>query len=242
MSKRDYKSYQVLAEELQETLQEEVEEIGQSKAVQEEESNLLQDSITRDHMVKEIDKTKETTYDDQVKDKKQGIKAFLNFNLDWRKKEQELDNQYKEILKEQQRFQAKDNLKKRKVRDYKSYYESKERSAVFKSLMTLAKIIITLMLLPFIGVIAFGVMCVIGTVLLVILGAIGIGLLILICICFMATQLSTSLIALGISASITCIAFGGMIGILFLATTKWMIGIIKKYRKPQKKLNGEAAQ
>lgn len=120
---------------------------------------------------------------------------------------------------------------------YKKYYQQKERSRWFKGIMGLAKLIILIMLLPLIGIIGFGVLTVVGCVLAVIIGAVGVGVVILEAICFMSTQISASLIGLGIATSVTCIAFGGIIFILFVMFIRWIIGVFKKYRKSQMKIN-----
>lgn len=115
---------------------------------------------------------------------------------------------------------------------YKRYYQQKERSTLFKCIMMLAKIIITLMLLPLIAVIAFVLLCIVGCFLAVILGSIGCGVIMLGSVCFVATQISDNLIALGVLIAITAMSFGGMILIIFLAITQWIRGILRRYKKP----------
>ena len=99
--------------------------------------------------------------------------------------------------------------------------------------MGLAKLIILIMLLPFIGIMAMGVLLAVGGIAMVVLGSIGTGIFILGTICFMATQLSMGLIALGISASATLISFGGIVSILFMMFAKWLMGLFNKYLKPR---------
>ena len=87
------------------------------------------------------------------------------------------------------------------------------------------------MLLPFVGAIAFiafGIVALVGTIIGVCLVG---GLFILASICFMSSQISSSLIWLGISASTAMISLSGIIFILCLNAIKWLIGQVKRYKK-----------
>lgn len=116
---------------------------------------------------------------------------------------------------------------------YKNYYQTKERSKLVKWSIRLAKFIIIMMLLPLITVIASTAVLFIGGFLTAIILPIGTGVVILGTICFMSTQVNASLIALGISASITAISLGGILFVLFCMLMKWMIGLFKRYKKPR---------
>lgn len=116
---------------------------------------------------------------------------------------------------------------------YKNYYQTKERSKLVKWSLRLAKFIIIMMLLPLITVIASTAVVFIGGFLTAIILPIGAGIMILGTICFMSTQVNASLIALGISASITAISLGGILFVLFCMLMKWMIGLFKRYKKPR---------
>ena len=61
-------------------------------------------------------------------------------------------------------------------------------------------------------------------------GFIGTGVFILGVVCFISSQVSLSIIALGISIAITSIAFGGIILIIFSALIKWVIELVRKYK------------
>ena len=121
--------------------------------------------------------------------------------------------------------------------EYKRYYEKKERSALFRSLMLLAKIIITCMLLPLIGFIGCAVLFCIGMFLFFIAVCIGAGVMIIGIVAFMSTQISSSAIALGISIGVTSMALGGIILIIFLYIMKWLRDLFKRYKKPRKKMD-----
>ena len=123
--------------------------------------------------------------------------------------------------------------------EYKKYYEQKERSALFRWLMLFAKIMLTLMLLPLIGFIAVAALCCIGAFLLVIMLCIGTGLVTIGGAAFMATQISSSVLALGICVGITSIALGGIIFIIFMSMMNWFRGLLKKYKKPRIKIGNK---
>lgn len=116
---------------------------------------------------------------------------------------------------------------------YKNYYQTKERSKLVKWSLRLAKLILIIMLLPLIATVAGTVALFIGGFLTAIVIPIGVGIAILGAICFMSTQVHASLIALGISASVTALALGGILLILFCMLMKWIIGLFKKYKKPR---------
>lgn len=115
---------------------------------------------------------------------------------------------------------------------YKTQYQAKKRSKLVKWSMRLATLILVIMLLPLIAIVSCVVLGFFGGFLTAIITAIGIGVLILGAICFMSTQVSASLIALGIAVSVTCISLGSILFILFWMLLKWIGGLFKKYKKP----------
>lgn len=255
MSKRDYKSYNMLDEFIEEDL----DDMQQDEALEENEISqaLMQDDL--DEQTLEVVETiivKESvqnTYGAEIQEQnisdiqlmteptlisteevpKKSMVSLLKKNIEREDQEtsfKEEKSKSKCIEKEVKDNKLTDSLK---LSSYKKYYQQKERSTLFKWLMLIAKIIITLMLLPLIGVIAFCIMFAVGIIALTILGSVAMGILFLTCVCFMATQLSGNLIALGISVAITCIAFAGIVLVLSLALFKWLLGLIKKYKKPR---------
>lgn len=257
MPKRDYKSYNILEEELAQ----EAVEMEQNAQIEETRLDEKNSQLTgkNDKMevnveiekVKPINEVKAEIV--QEEDKKELNKQAIN-QMSAEPKEKEIKAKpislvkvnlgaKKEVQKETsvKQQEAKDksvtSIKKEENVDfpaYKRYYQQKERSSLFKGIMGLAKLIILIMLLPFIGIIAAGVLGVVGCVALVVLGSIGTGLFILGMICFMATQFNVEIIALGISSSATLISFGGIIFILFMMFAKWLIGLCKGYWKPRR--------
>jgi len=117
---------------------------------------------------------------------------------------------------------------------YKNYYQTKERSKFVKWSLRLAKFVLTMMLLPLIAIIAGTIVLVVGGFLTAVVICVGTGVVILGTICFMSTQVNASLVALGISVSVTAISFGGILFVLFYMLMKWSIGLLKKYKKPGK--------
>ena len=248
MPKRDYKSYNILEEEL-----------AQEVADMEQNSQIPDMPAKEDVFEKN---RKQMSYDDvnevslkveQVKSENVDKKSPKIENEKYTESQQVEDSakgqmQSEQEVKQEQVVVGKKDLKPaeeppishtRKEENsldfpaYKRYYQQKERSRLFKGIMGLAKLIILIMLLPFIGIMAMGVLLAVGGIAMVVLGSIGTGIFILGTICFMATQLSMGLIALGISASATLISFGGIVSILFMMFAKWLMGLFNKYLKPR---------
>ena len=123
---------------------------------------------------------------------------------------------------------------------YKNYYQTKERSMLVKWSLRIVKLIIILMLLPLLTIIAGTIALFMGGFIASIILPIGLGIMILGAICFISTQVKISLIALGITVSITSISLGGILLILFCMFIKWIMHLVKKYKKSHKKrLNKE---
>lgn len=114
---------------------------------------------------------------------------------------------------------------------YKTHYQTKKRSKLVKWSVRLAKLILVIMLLPLIAIISSVALGFFGGFLAAIITAIGTGVFILGAICFMSTQVSASLIALGVAVSVTCISLGSILFILFWMLLKWIGGLFKKYKK-----------
>ena len=235
MPKRDYKSYNILEEEL-----------AQEVAHMEQNSQISNMPTKEDVSEKN---RKEMGYDDidegNLKVKSENVdKASSKIKNEQNTESQQIEDSEKRQTKNEQEVKQEQKSKKSPILQiktqgnnsdfpaYKRYYQEKERSNLFKGLMWIAKLTILIMLLPFIGTIAIGVLVAVGCVAVLVLGSIGLGVFILGAICFMATQLSIGLIALGISASATLISFGGIVFILFIMFTKWLIELFNKYLKP----------
>ncbi len=125
---------------------------------------------------------------------------------------------------------------KNEMRDtsFSSYIEAdkkRERSFLVKWSVRLAKFILFMMLLPIIGIVGAGILSIVGGVLLGIIACIGGGIFILGTTCFIATQVNTTIIALGISLGITAIAFGGIILILSMMFIKKMNQVMGEHKK-----------
>lgn len=117
---------------------------------------------------------------------------------------------------------------------YKNYYQTKERSTLVKWSLRIVKLILILMLLPLLTIIAGTIVLFMGGFLASIILPIGLGVMILGIICFISTQVKTSLIALGITISITAISLGGILLILFCMLIKGSMYLLRKYKKPHK--------
>lgn len=117
---------------------------------------------------------------------------------------------------------------------YKNYYQTKERSTLVKWGLRMVKLILILMLLPLLTIIAGTIVLFMGGFLTSIILPIGLGVMILGITCFISTQIKTSLIALGITISITSISLGGILLILFCMLIKGSIHLLKKYKKPHR--------
>lgn len=184
MGKRDYKSYNILEEELHER-------------------TLSQDTIYTE--VQEVDIKMMSENEDNKED------IWHEYNL----------NENKEIV--DMTFSG-----------YKNYYQTKERSMLVKWSIRIVKVILVLMLLPFITIIGGTIALFIGGFIAAIIFPIVLGIIILGAVCFISTQIETSLIALGITVSITAISLGGILLILFCMLIKESTRLLKKYKKPQK--------
>lgn len=221
MEKRDYQSYNILGEELaQELEQTTLEDVYDLTS---ETKEIADSDQVKDHNVQleKINLLKKTDQTNELETEKMGG----NEN-----KEEVIEEKKTTAKKESENVQSDKEIH---FPAYKRYYQQKERSTLFKWIMALAKATIVVMLLPLICVIAFASLCVIGAFLGAIALSIGIGIVVLGSICFMSTQISGSLIGLGIAVSITALSFGGMVLIIFLAILKWIVSFIKKYKRPR---------
>lgn len=204
---------------------------------QPEESEIKQEAI------KEINKV--TSEPINVNQEKQNLQDFVE--KEEPKEEEYCDKQpstKKEKKSERQliknNFFHKDNQKGNgTIPEYKRFYQQKERSSLFKWCMRFARTAILIMLLPLWALITISVICVIGGFLLGIAVFIGTGVFILGIICFMSSQVSLSIVALGISVAITSAAFGGIILIIFIALMKWAINLVRKYKRPRIKVSNK---
>lgn len=119
---------------------------------------------------------------------------------------------------------------------YKSYQQKRERSRFTKWMIRLMKVILTIMLLPFISIIGIGIMTFLGGFIAAIIGSVTIGFAALGSVCFMSSQIDAILIALGVSASITAFSFAGILFILFWMLMKWIISLFRGNKRAHKKV------
>lgn len=231
MSKRDYKSYNVLGEEItQEEADEDVQRIDQGHIIDislvKEESKEL-----RSMMVIEEKKNEgaEIEEDDDKRINLNKVEVIVGseeeqeFNFKRAQKEVEKD--------EDMTFSA-----------YKKAYQTKERSRLVKWSIRLVKVMIILMLLPLLGILALTGLGLLGTFMVTTVAILGVGVLILGVTCFISTQISASIVALGISAAMTALSLGSILFILFIRLMKWIISFITKNRKLNKEISGKEAK
>lgn len=224
MSKRDYKSYNVLGEEL---AQEGI--YGESEYTKDHEVDIESineakndvDDIWQTHI---IDVSPDAVWVDEIGKEQKDFhrEETVNKDIDINDK---INNSKDVKMNEEQESVDMTFL------GYKNYYQTKERSKLVKWSLTLGRIILLIMLLPLITVIASISVLFIGGFLTAIILPIGTGIIILGAICFMSTQVNASLVALGISASVTAISVGGILFVLFSMLMKWIIGLFKRYKK-----------
>ena len=219
MSKREYGNYNVLDDDIKkEQVQEVIKgEIEHSK----EQQDKKQEEISQDNLM-------EQTSNQAVNQMTEEIgKQENHFNKQTNENE---DNQLKNTIIKTGFFHKDNQTSDSVVPEYKRFYQQKERSNLFKWCMRFARMAILVMLLPLWALIALGILLVIGGFLFAIAGFIGTGVFILGVVCFISSQVSLSIIALGISIAITSIAFGGIILIIFSALIKWVIELVRKYK------------
>lgn len=124
---------------------------------------------------------------------------------------------------------------------YKEKYASKKHRGITKWTIRFLKLVLFLMLLPFICIVLAVIGAILATVAGVIIACIGSGLCILGAICFMSSQISGSLITLGVMSSIALLSLGGIISILTFMFMKGIVGIFHR-RKLNKKANKKGGQ
>lgn len=208
MSKRDYKSYNVLEEELMQEEAYEKAEIVKQEHIIDISSYEIEEEQEEPEVANELPKEKGA----------------------------EPKKEYNEKIEPNEKLERKEINKEREMSfsAYKNSYQTKERSRLVRWSIRLVKIIIFLMLLPLLGILAFAGLSLLGAFLAAAVAVLGSGVFILGGICFIATQLSTNLIALGISAAIAALSLGSILFILFIMLIKYIIALINKYRKPYK--------
>ncbi len=246
VSKRDYSNYNVLDDDVkEEKVQEVAEEEADSKEYQQDK---IQEKISQDQLVEKINLNKVEIHKEEEKLEEPLIiqeETEKTTNQSAGQMIDKIDKQANDTIIEKRKLEKistksnffhKDNpTNDSTIPEYKRFYEQKERSNFFKWCMRFARTAILVMLLPLWACIALGILLVIGGFLFSIAGFMGTGLFILGIVCFISSQISLSIIALGVSIAITCIAIGGIILIIFSAVIKWVIGLVRKYRKPRKK-------
>lgn len=210
MSKRDYKSYNVLGEELTQQV-----DMGPINKVKNDVNHIWQTHV--------IDVNPEVVWIDEIGKKQKDFHREEAVN-----KKIDISNKSKDV-----KMSGNQEPIDMTFSGYKNYYQTKERSKLVTWSLTLAKFILLIMLLPLITVIASVSVLFVGGFLAAIILPIGVGIIILGAICFMSTQVNASLVALGISVSVTAISLGGILFILFNMLMKWMIHLFKRYKKPR---------
>lgn len=210
MSKRDYKSYHVLEEELMQEEAYEKAEIAKQEQIIDISSYEIEEEQEEPEVANETSEEKESEPKKETSGKLEGEEM---------NKERDMS------------FSA-----------YKNSYQTKERSRLVRWSVRLVKMIIFLMLLPLLGILAFAGLSVLGAFLAAAVAVLGSGVFILGVVCFIATQLSTSLIALGISAAIAALSLGSILFILLIMLIKYIITLFNKYRKSYKGMARKGAE
>lgn len=258
MSKRDYKSYNVLAEELEidkiievddlkqdakddldhvvevEHTNEEVIEVG---SIHDVSASKQEDIPITNQEVIEVPQVllKKVSDDKQMKDKREGKEpevATIDLQVQGaRIKHQKQAQENQKVNGDQENTFSFDN--------YKDKYQKKNTNKAIKRTVGVLKILVLCMLSPVILILlgcifAALAVSVVGIGACFVVGAMLIGMA-----CFMSTQLHTSMIALLVSAGISGVSLGGILLILFIIGLKWSIGLIKKLRKSKQVTNKE---
>lgn len=226
MPKRDYRSYNILENELANSESYSKDSIDLVQPMQKEKTLDRENGYESENKSEDESKEKleEENAEEQIKEHvEECIGGTIKDKPFWgeKKQEQQKENDIEKNLD----YPA-----------YKKYYHQKERSKIFKLIMVLARIICFIMLLPVIGIVVFGALIAVGSIALTIVASIGAGIFILGAVCFMLSQLSFNLVALGITFSITLIAFGGIVLILIIMFIKWIKGLVRKNKRLQGKL------
>lgn len=213
MSRRDYKSYNILEDELQKSA---------NLSLINQESNKVE-KISHLNSMKKLDVLyKESDISKQVID------------MSTNKMNVEVCEDKTEEVRLIKSTNSSDINNDTSFSTYKDNYQKKERNIVVKWTVRLSKIIIILMLLPFIGVIGSGVLTFLGFFIAGIIGTFSVGIILIGITSFFATQISALLIALGVASSITALSFGMVLTILFIMIIKQVKSLLQKYRKPKK--------
>lgn len=221
MAKRDYRSYNILRDELQKTINLQVPYQKDDKVKR----------IAHIDSMKELDTSQKNTDinrpSTESSSTKLTVKVDKNLIKDGRSTRSENKGDVRNNLERERDYDT-------SFSTYKDNYQKKERSRIVKWAVRLSKFIIILMLLPFIGVIGSAVITFLGIFMAGIIGSFGIGILLIGITSFFATQISVLLIVLGITTSITAISFGAILTILFIMMIKQVKSLIQKYRKPKR--------
>lgn len=246
MPKRDYKSYNVLDEEL---LQEEYGETeGKIQESREKKRELENKIDEQNEVIGELKQVEVNVDAENVKKSEPVVEMNKNRKQDKvileKRTEKEEEIIKEEIIKKEASKKANndDHVEDNKEVDmtfsgYKSYQQMKERSRFAKWSIRLMKFILIMMLLPLLAIIGIGIFIFLGGFIGVTAGTAALGFFILGSICFMATQINPALVALGIAVSITAFSLSGILGILFCMLMKWCMSLFKKNKKNDKKIN-----
>lgn len=227
------------------------EEIGQSEVIDQGQTKLSYTSVLQDVEDEEILSSTMTHIDEYQEEQSSTVNEHAQVVIYQPTLTEEDDNesnymnQYSENNYKESTYQQNDYSKgpqtfnNQELRDtsFSSYIaadKKRERSFLVKWGTRLAKLILFMMLLPVIGIVGGGVLFIAGGITLGILACIGGGLFILGTTCFIATQVNTTIIALGISTGITAISFGGIVLVLCMMFIKKMNQLIHQNKANKK--------
>lgn len=188
-------------------------------------------------MSNEENKNQQNTNEEKITSEKINVIEKIGISQEKIKKEaEELKQKIKEKTQDKAKDEAhKDKVQGNQVRDtsfttYVDNSKNRERGFVEKWLVRLIKLALFIMLLPIIGIVGMGILTTAGVVIGGIVVCIGSGMAILLGTVFVASQLSSSLIALGIAASISAISLGLIVALLCVMLVKSIIRLITNRR------------
>lgn len=229
MSEKEYSSYGVLNEELEDELidiPQEEKVIEESKiidvdlveeiALEEEKKDIKEEQL------EEVDLEKTNSAYHSVIDEEELefpiIKLSKAPHSDSQNKEQteqeEKQKQFEEETSEKFTQEYEEKSRDTSFNYYKNTGKKQERGFFAKWTIRLGKLILFLMLLPLFVAVGSIIVTGVGIYLAGVIGAVGLGAFILGLTAFMATQISGSLIALGVAVSITVISAGLLLAFL----------------------------
>lgn len=255
MSKRDYRSYNILGDEIgKEIVTQEKPQENDSTVIVETIAEEIDTNVTLDSKIEDtlediqVENRQSIDMSIEVEDKDQPNDSNRKFvGVSTHHVEEQSDNeknaepiQVGQNYKENYSAHSIKDLKQENVgndttfSNYKSSYHNKKRSRLAKWSIFIVKCILIIMLLPFIFILGAGILMFLGCFILGILGSIGIGVYLIGLTSFYSTQISEMLIALGITSSITMLSLGAILFIILSMMIRKAKEVIQKYRKTKK--------